>query len=91
MDWTNPQSPPTPSMPQTSFFSGRWGGKSLWMRQYLYSIWQRYKAGEDVGRPYVVGPGWRPLGGAAIPCAPSAWVYDEWRNPNSGGANPLHH
>ena len=59
-DWTKPQNPSAPVMPQTFFFGGRRAGKNYIMRLHLYDIWQRYKAGESVEVPYVIGPGWKP-------------------------------
>ena len=35
-------------------------GKTEILRRCLYLLWRRYQAGEDVGRPYVIGPGWKP-------------------------------
>ena len=38
----------------------RYLGKTIALRRYLYLLWRRYQAGEDVGRPYLIGPGWKP-------------------------------
>ena len=36
------------------------------LRRLLYELWRRHQAGEDVGHPYLIGPGWEPPGGKSM-------------------------